>query len=230
VKHQFIRLVIIAIVTVVGYYIIISVYSQDNQKTVNEVLIELDIQGVNELAKDVNNIEEIIIIGLKQEQLLEVWKKTKDGELTKLITYPWTATSGDLGPKLKQGDLQIPEGIYKIDFLHPNSSYHLSMRVNYPNVFDKKKAKTEGRTNLGGDIFIHGKNVTIGCIPIGDQAIEELFYLVGRVGKEKVKVIISPYDMRAKNQDLEIDSVTWEKELYTRIKQELSQYKIKLSK
>ena len=190
----------------------------------------MDIQGVNELAKDVNNIEEIIIIGLKQEQLLEVWKKTKDGELTKLITYPWTATSGDLGPKLKQGDLQIPEGIYKIDFLHPNSSYHLSMRVNYPNVFDKKKAKTEGRTNLGGDIFIHGKNVTIGCIPIGDQAIEELFYLVGRVGKEKVKVIISPYDMRAKNQDLEIDSVTWEKELYTRIKQELSQYKIKLSK
>ena len=87
--------------------------------------------------------------------------------------YPMTAFSGALGPKLREGDGQIPEGVYGIEYLNPNSSYHLSLKVSYPNASDRKRAKADGRTNLGGDIMIHGKAVTIGCVPVGDDAIED---------------------------------------------------------
>ena len=86
--------------------------------------------------------------------------------------YPMTAFSGSLGPKLREGDGQIPEGIYGIEYLNPNASYYLSLKVTYPNASDRACAKADGRTNLGGDIMIHGKAVTIGCVPVGDDALE----------------------------------------------------------
>ena len=98
------------------------------------------------------------------------------------VVYKMTAFSGKLGPKLKEGDRQIPEGIYCVEYMNPNSSYHLSFKVSYPNDFDKAMAEKEGRTNLGGDIMIHGSNATIGCVPIGDEGIEDVFYLVAKVG------------------------------------------------
>ncbi len=68
-------------------------------------------------------------------------------------------------PKFKEGDGQIPEGIYGIEYLNPNSKFHLSMKINYPNSFDKEMAKIDNRKNLGGDIMIHGSNKTIGLYP-----------------------------------------------------------------
>ena len=69
-------------------------------------------------------------------------------------------------------DGQIPEGIYGIGYLNPNSSYYFSLKVTYPNASDRARAKADGRTNLGGDIMIHGQAVTIGCVPVGDDAID----------------------------------------------------------
>ena len=146
------------------------------------------------------------ILVFKNERLVEVqapgWRQPR--------IYPMTGFSGRLGPKLQEGDGQIPEGVYQIAYLNPNSRYHLSMKVSYPNAADRARALADDRTNLGGDIMIHGKNVTVGCVPIGDAAIEELFYLVNRVGRTHVDVIIAPYDMReGRRPALETSSVPW---------------------
>ena len=99
------------------------------------------------------------------------------------------------------------------------------MKINYPNNFDKKKANIDGRTNLGGNIFFHGKDVSIGCIVIGDQAIEELFYLVAKVNKENVRVIISPYDLRKREVKVHVyKNLEWLDELYCKIDNELANY------
>lgn len=164
----------------------------------------------------------ITLIALKEERVLELW--AANNQQFKLIKkYPFTAFSGKLGPKLRNGDGQIPEGLYKIVFLNPNSNYHLSMKINYPNEFDLAMAKFDGRNELGGDIFIHGKSVTIGCIPVGDEAIEELFTLVNRSGHQNTEVIIAPYDMRIKTLPIK----TAHKliiELYHNIKDSISIY------
>lgn len=139
-------------------------------------------------------------------------------------TYRFTASSGKLGPKLREGDRQIPEGVYGIEYLNPNSRYYLSMKITYPNSFDRQMGAKDGRDNLGGDIFIHGKSITIGCIPVGDEAIEELFYLVAKTGKENVRVIISPYDMRRGKEELEIEAIGWEDKLHETIAAELKPY------
>ena len=165
--------------------------------------------------------EKLLLVGLKEEQQLEVYSKV--GTTFQLLkSYPFTANSGTLGPKLQEGDRQIPEGIYKVQFLHPNSQFYLSMRVNYPNEFDKSKSKFEKESDMGGDIFIHGKAMTIGCIPIGDEGIEELFMLVKHALKNEVKVIISPRDFRINPAFPKIESVDWEEELYQNIATELS--------
>lgn len=165
----------------------------------------------------------IMFIALKEERVLEVWGK-ENTEWKKIKQYPFTAFSGKLGPKLKEGDRQIPEGIYQIEFLNPNSSYHLSLKVDYPNAFDRSKAAQEQRTGLGGDIFIHGKAVTIGCIPIGDRAVEEVFLLASHALDEGIKIIISPIDFRTRDEMPNIPNIHWEKELYEKIKKELYLY------
>lgn len=166
----------------------------------------------------------ITIIVLKQEQTLEVWGHHAQSKYLMKI-YPFTAYSGKLGPKLKSGDRQIPEGLYGIEYLNPNSKFHLSMKLTYPNAFDQEMAKKDGRINLGGDIFIHGKDVTIGCIPIGDKNIEELFYLVKKIGLENVSVIVSPFDTRIIQKTLEISFLKWYPEKFKRIKLALSPFK-----
>lgn len=113
-------------------------------------------------------------------------------------TFSIKAASGGPGPKLHQGDHQVPEGVYRITMLNPQSHYLLSMKLNYPNAFDREKAKIKHRDNLGGDIFIHGKAKSVGCIAIGDQGIEQLFPLVAMVGAHHVRVIIAPADLRYK--------------------------------
>lgn len=114
----------------------------------------------------------------KEEQTVEVWAKDKAKATYEMITsYPFCAFTGVLGPKRKSGDKQMPEGFYTIDNFNPESSYHLSFRVNYPNKSDLMFADV---LNPGGDIFIHGDCITIGCVPIGDDNIEELYLIAAR--------------------------------------------------
>lgn len=169
-------------------------------------------------APDVSAYEGLLILGLKAERSLEVWGQLSDDSYRLITSYPFTGFSGQLGPKLREGDGQIPEGIYRIEYLNPNSSYHLSMKIDYPNAFDRAKAEADGRSNLGYDIFIHGKSATIGCVPIGDSGIEELFSMVAEVGTEHVEVILAPYDMRTSVQLLEVEGIDWEQELYGMIR------------
>jgi murein L,D-transpeptidase YafK len=110
--------------------------------------------------------------------------------------------------------MQIPEGFYRVESLNPNSSYHLSMRLNYPNEFDVAKAIVDGRTELGSDIFIHGSVASIGCIAIGDPAIEEVFVLAALTGVDAVTVIIVPVDFRVRELPDGNSLPPWSEELY----------------
>lgn len=138
----------------------------------------------------------------KSERELEVWGS--NGEtFTLLKTYSFTGFSGKLGPKQREGDLQIPEGFYHIDLFNPKSNYLLSMRVSYPNKADRIRNKNE--KEIGGDIFIHGSNKSIGCIPIGDEHIQELYWLCWKhhlSKKGKITVHIFPFRMTQENLDL----------------------------
>jgi len=166
--------------------------------------------------------QKIILVGLKQEKTLEVWVSQGDGPPKFLKSYPILAASGTLGPKLKEGDLQVPEGLYKIDALNPNSRFHLSLRVNYPNPFDKIKGKLDGRENLGCDIMIHGQSSSIGCLAIGDEAAEELFILAAETGIQNISVILSPVDFRVRSLPAgAIPGPDWISELYQSIQKEL---------
>lgn len=139
--------------------------------------------------------DEVALLAFKQEREMEVWAQVQK-QWTYIRSYPILAASGVLGPKLVQGDRQVPEGEYRVLWLNPHSHYHLSMKINYPNAFDSKHARMEGRSDPGGDIFIHGEAVSAGCLAMGNAVIEQLFSLVEAVGVDNAQVIIAPYDMR----------------------------------
>src|SRR5262249_53611248 len=158
----------------------------------------------------------IALLAFKKEMRLALWA----GDATSwhfIRSYPILAASGHSGPKLRQGDYQVPEGLYRIEWLNPASSYHLSMKVSYQNDFDRKQAAHARRTNLGGDIFIHGKNVSIGCIALGDPAIEELFPLAADTGPQRIRVIIAPNDLRVDGAAMREDAPLWIAQLYRAI-------------
>lgn len=117
--------------------------------------------------------EELYLRAFKHERELEVWAGARGQPLKKVKTYPFCAASGELGPKRREGDLQVPEGFYTIDLFNPVSAFHLSMRVSYPNESDRLL----GQRPLGGAIMVHGNCVSIGCIAIEDDPIEELYVL-----------------------------------------------------
>lgn len=115
----------------------------------------------------------ILLVSYKAEGELEVW--VKEGSQYELFkVYEVCKRSGDFGPKRKQGDKQVPEGIYKINVFNPNSDYHLSLGVNYPNLSDRILSNA---SDLGGDIYIHGSCVTVGCLPMTDDLMEEIYVL-----------------------------------------------------
>lgn len=129
----------------------------------------------------------------KYDGQLEVWVSNSRKEAFKLFkTYRVCALAGSLGPKRMQGDYQVPEGFYYINEFNPNSNYYLSLGLNYPNVSDKILADP---VKPGGDIYIHGSCVTVGCIPINDQQIEELYTLAAHAksaGQDYIPVHIFP--------------------------------------
>jgi hypothetical protein len=159
----------------------------------------------------------IALLVFKRERRVALWARD-DGAWRFIRDYPILAASGHAGPKLREGDYQVPEGVYRLEYLNPNSSYHLSMKVNYPNQFDRRRARSDGRTRLGGDIFIHGKNVSIGCVAVGDRAIEELFTLVGTIGVARTQVIIAPNDLRTGRTTMHEEAPAWVSELYRTIR------------
>jgi murein L,D-transpeptidase YafK len=168
----------------------------------------------------------IILVGLKQEKLLEVWVAGEGGQYEYLGSYPILGASGNLGPKLAEGDGQVPEGIYRIESLNPNSLYHLALRVDYPNRFDTMKGAVDGRTDLGSDIMIHGKSASIGCLAMGDQAAEDLFVMAADSGIETIQVILSPVDFRIRDLPATMAKVPpWTPELYADIRNELMKLK-----
>lgn len=138
----------------------------------------------------------VTFVGLKAEQRLELYATGADGALRFLRSYPVLAASGVLGPKLREGDSQVPEGFYRIDSLNPNSQFHLSLRIDYPNADDRRHADEDGRSDLGGAIMLHGNAVSVGCLALGDPASEELFVLAAAVGLPNIRVILSPIDFR----------------------------------
>jgi murein L,D-transpeptidase YafK len=167
--------------------------------------------------------KKVIYVGLKNEKTLEVWACGEQDRFDLIRTYPILAASGRLGPKLNEGDQQVPEGLYRIESLNPNSMFHLSLRLNYPNEFDCEQASLENRTNLGGDIMIHGSNASIGCLAMGDQAAEDLFILAAETGIEHISVILSPVDFRKRSfPEVTHTLPEWTGVLYEQIIQELS--------
>ncbi|MCC6694234.1 MAG: hypothetical protein IT365_01260 [Candidatus Hydrogenedentes bacterium] len=159
----------------------------------------------------------LAFIILKEERQLQVWA-SDDGPWKHVCAYDVLGASGKPGPKLREGDLQVPEGMYQIAALHPNSQFHLSLKLDYPNAFDRQKAIEDGRTQLGDEIFIHGGGSSIGCIAIGDSGIEDLFFLVDKVGCDSIEVIIAPRDFRSMPwKSGEYDGPKWLDKLYEEI-------------
>lgn len=159
----------------------------------------------------------VVFLGLKQEKRLELWARGRRGGYRFVRSYPILAASGGAGPKLREGDLQVPEGFYRITWLHANSSYHLSMKINYPSAFDWKQARRDRRRRPGSNIFIHGKAVSIGCLALGDSAIEELFVMMARVGVRRSRVFLVPWDPRRRKLKAPKNAPSWVPDLYRRL-------------
>ncbi len=138
--------------------------------------------------------QNVMFRAFKQEQELEIWAKDpKSDTFTLIKTYKFCKASGCLGPKRLCGDRQVPEGYYYIDRFNPSSNYYLSLGINYPNKSDKILGS---KTNTGGDIFIHGSCVSIGCLAMNDESIKEIYIIAVEArnsGQLQIPVQIFPY-------------------------------------
>lgn len=168
--------------------------------------------------------KKITLLAYKKSNRLQLWA-SDDDKWHYIKTYSILAASGHPGPKLHSGDNQVPEGIYKIKAFNPSSHFTLSMQIDYPNAFDKKQAEKEGRSDLGENIFIHGKDSSVGCLAMGDEAIEELFVLSRLVGKNHIDVIIAPQDFHSKQLVHNQQSPSWTVQLYSKIKAALRPFR-----
>lgn len=130
----------------------------------------------------------------KEDYLLELWVQEDDGNWHIVETYDIAGMSGGLGPKTREGDLQAPEGFYRVlpGSMNPNSNYHLSFNVGYPNKYDRSLGRT------GGLIMVHGSDVSIGCFAMTDSKVEEIYTLVNeafKAGVNSVPVQVYPFHM-----------------------------------
>lgn len=151
--------------------------------------------------KNISNSDfSIYMRSFKEEQELELWIKSAENSKYQLLkVYSICSNSGVIGPKRQQGDYQVPEGFYRVDRFNPYSNFYLSLGINYPNKSDKILG-VSGK--LGGDIFIHGDCVTIGCIPITDEQIKELYVIcveASKVGQKSIPITIFPKRLTQSN-------------------------------
>jgi murein L,D-transpeptidase YafK len=140
----------------------------------------------------------VLLRVFKHEKIVELWMQ-RNNQLVKARTFPICAASGDPGPKRRQGDNQVPEGFYRVSRFNPESNYHLSFKINYPNAADRHFADPR---KPGGDIYFHGDCVSVGCVAIRNKPIEQLFTLVllaFEKGQNNIPVHIYPCKMTAEN-------------------------------
>jgi murein L,D-transpeptidase YafK len=148
--------------------------------------------------KNMDKDSPILVRVFKEESELEIWKQDRTGQFALLKTYPICRWSGELGPKVKEGDRQAPEGFYKITpgQMNPNSAYYLSFDLGYPNAFDR----AHGRT--GSNLMVHGDCSSRGCYSMTDEQIAEI-YALGREaffgGQKSFEVQAYPFRMTPEN-------------------------------
>ena len=151
---------------------------------------------------------EVFLRVFKLEGELELWARNDGSALFILVRmYPVCASSGTLGPKRREGDLQVPEGFYRVSGFNPWSRFHLSLRLDYPNASDRILGD-HGRP--GGDIFIHGSCVTIGCVPVQDGPIAEVYLAAvdaRDAGQARIPVHIFP--CRLDGDWLKLERESW---------------------
>lgn len=161
--------------------------SQAMQRKLDTLVKQFTAKGLEWPARN------LYIRSFKFDSQLEVWVSNSRKEPYKLFkTYKVCALAGSLGPKRMAGDYQVPEGFYYINEFNPNSNYYLSLGINYPNVSDKILSDP---VRPGGDIYIHGSCVTVGCIPVTDQQIDEIYLLAAyakNAGQDFIPVHIFP--------------------------------------
>ena len=149
-------------------------------------------------AKNMDKASPMLVRLFKQEAELEVWKQDRSGRFALLKTYPICRWSGDLGPKVKEGDRQAPEGFYSITpaQMNPTSAYYLSFNMGYPNAYDKAWGRT------GSQLMVHGDCSSRGCYAMTDEQISEI-YALGREsffgGQNAFQVQAYPFRMTAQN-------------------------------
>lgn len=166
----------------------------------------------------------LVIIALKSEKRLELWGQDTNGKTFFIKSYPILAASGTAGPKLREGDRQVPEGFYAIESLHPNSHFYLALKIAYPSPEDMEIAIAEKRDTkqLGSNIMLHGRGGSVGCISVENQAVEEIFYLAGKLGKENISLLIMPFDFR--KNPLPVVQKDWLRKRYQQLSSEVKKY------
>ncbi len=162
-------------------------------------------------------------VAIKDALRMEIWLQDQDLRWHKLRDYPILKLSGSLRPKMREGDLQVPEGVYRIDAANPNSAFHLSLRINYPNSLDRRYGQLEQRDALGNNIFIHGQEVSWGCLAMGDDNIEELFVLAHDIGLDNIEMVITPRDPRQQPLIRPAGVPEWVEEKYAKIQSSLAE-------
>jgi len=161
-------------------------------------------KNISQFLKDDLNKKEltlgspVFIRIFKESKALEIWVQNNNQTYQLYNTYPICNYSGNLGPKLKEGDKQAPEGFYKVtkSQMNPNSTYHLSFNLGYPNKYDKAHDRT------GSYLMVHGNCVSIGCYAMTDEKIEEIYTMVDKAldgGQKYVPVHIFPFKMTDNN-------------------------------
>jgi len=135
----------------------------------------------------------IFVRSFKLDSEMEIWVKNNPSDTFRLFkSYRVCTLSGKMGPKRKEGDRQVPEGFYYINDFNPNSNYHLSLGINYPNFSDRILSDPK---SPGGDIYIHGNCITVGCIPLTDEFIDEVYILAvnaKNAGQDFIPVHVFP--------------------------------------
>lgn len=163
---------------------------QEKKPIIHDKLTSMDLSLIN-----VN----VLIKAYKYEQIVHVYVKSKSEKEWRLYEeLPFNCTSGDLGPKRQEGDYQIPEGYYHVNHFNPYSNFHLSLGVSYPNKADKIKSTFPKK---GGAIYMHGGCATIGCIPIENEPIKELYVLAVLAknnGQLEIPIHILPFQYNDK--------------------------------
>jgi murein L,D-transpeptidase YafK len=160
--------------------------------------------GLADKGIDIGKVE-IFLRAFKQEKELQVWARERGVDTFAYFkSYPFCKLSGDPGPKRNEGDYQVPEGGYHIDRFNPQSSFHLSLGLNYPNASDRILGDPE---RPGSDIFIHGACVTVGCIPITNAKIKELYTLADiarKGGQQRIQAHLLPFEMTEKKLSAQV--------------------------